>query len=383
MGKGVKNLICGASAFMAAALLMQAVAVSVSASEDEFPEGMTDAEKSQMLDEMYSDIGEDAEFDPEDPDIRADFETEDDEELKEDILDNLPSVEEFEDMASDMSEQVMSLATYVRKYDSAKSLFRYVFEEGCGISMSTPLGSFSDHAVTLTPDEGVAIINASMDGAEVSVIPDEDGTYFFRETGNYAFIAYAEEGERRTYLSGSFHIVDPRVPVTYDFMWAPEGYRITDAMVDNVPLLIDDGRWLELSRDGVYRVTYSSKDQAAAFPDVEVMFSRDTTAPMIEWEGEVNDGVFVNDVSYSVPEKDAVVEMWYNGQPAISSTGVLASAGNYYVTVTDPVGNSRSYQFTLEKKMQIPWMFVGICGGFFLAVALILVVTAGRGMRVR
>ncbi len=372
------TLLCGA-VFMHAPLF-----VNAQNSEEEFPEGMTEEEKAKMLDEMYKDIEADAAA-PVQTSPGTDLsglEGMSDEEARERIEEMLPSDEDLERMTDEYSERVMPLASFSAAYEEKNGLYRYIMPGGNGIALSVPLGGWADHAVALLVDQGITVVSVVKDGETQT--PGDDGSYFFREAGRYSFIVYEDEADDRRFISGSFRIVSAQVPVTDSYYPAPEGYRIKEARAGGTPLKVNDGRFLELTQDGLYEITCEVSGGGIALPETTVAtFVRDTTPPVIEWEGEVTEGRFVGDVYFTVPQPDTKVDIYYNGQPAISETHVLAATGSYYITAEDPAGNVRTYNFILEQKVSIPWEIVFGALGIFAVIAVILIATSGRGMRVR
>ena len=371
-------------ACQAAIVLLWFLSVSVAQAEEEFPEGMTEGEKTLMLQEMQEDIERDA---PAYIDPSAEIDEPTDAETEAMIRDALPSQQELDKLAERYEDRVLNVADIRTGYDEQKALYRYILSGNKAIEMSTPLGGWADHAVALVPEEGIVMAAVMKDGVVVTDEESgEDGTYFFREPGNYAFMAFDETSEDRDYLSGSFRIVDIREAVTDARLSAPEGYAVGEVRIDGIlvdPARVDPGG-LELSRDGHYEVNFERRGQARPAPDTfRVDFVRDTTPPVIEWEGDTRDGLFTGDVHYSVPEKDVTVEIWYNGMPAVSPTQTLAASGSYYVTATDPTGNVRTYNFVLERQTQIPWILIGIPAGVLLLLAVIVVASSGRRMRIR
>ena len=93
----------------------------------------------------------------------------------------------------------------------------------------------------------------------------------------------------------------------------------------------------------------------------------------IEWDGEIVNGRFSGEVHYSVNEPDADVSIWFNGQPAVSETKTLAAAGNYFVIATDRYGNSRTWEFIVERRGEIPWNAVYIAAAIAAVIALLLI----------
>ena len=355
---------------------------SARAEEDEFPEGMTESEKQQMLQEMEEDIKADK---PVSIPGNVDYSQMTDQEARELLEEILPDEVDIEAFISNSESKVMEQTQYVDSYDAAGGLYRYIFPMGGSMYLSVPLGGWTDSAVVLKPSEDVAFTAVAKDGKPVTEEIGTEGAYFFREPGNYSFIAYEVRAEKRSYLSGTFRIIDLKMPVTQSVLWAPEGYRVGEVVIDGAPQAADeyaDGRYLELTKDGVYSVTFEAK--SAGLPETyRSMFVRDTTAPVVEWDGELHGDKFTGDIRYSKPESDTQVSIWYNGQPAVSETHVISMPGNYFVIASDPSGNARTYSFLLEYGGRMPWKYIGAVAGVFFLVCLAVVLTAKRGLRVR
>ena len=370
---------------LAAVLLVTAwLSVPVYAEEDEFPEGMTEQEKQQLLDEMQEDIDRDAPYTIGSNPAGSIYDGIEDEDARNLIREMLPSDEILDRFVEDSDHRVMPLAGFQTGFDRGSGLYRYILPTGSALCLSTPMGSWADHAVALMPEGGMSIFAVTRDGEDVTASCDEEGKYFFRETGQYAFIAHGDQAEQRSYISGTFRIVSTQIPVTESFLWAPESYEVASVLVDHRPVEVKDGKYLELIQDGLYEVSFRPKSRITGLPeDYSVTFVRDTTPPSIKWDGEIHNGMFTGEVAFDVSEKDAQVEILYNGQPAVSPTHVLAAAGHYYITVSDATGNMRFYSFVIERRGEIPWKLVGICAAVLLLVAVALVFTAGQRIRVR
>ena len=355
------------------------------AQEDAFPAGISEGEKAQLLDGIYGESGEDADVQmPTEEELNASvYENLTDEEARELIRSRLPSEEELARLAENYSDRVMPLAAFKAGYDAARSLYSYELPGGGKILISAPLGGWTNYAVALIPEGNVKLSSVVRDGEVLTDTADEEGAYFFRETGCYSFIAgNGSEAESLSYISGSFRIVDVRSALTASFLWAPEGYVLSGAAVDGKAVAIRDERYLDLPEDGVYDVRFRAKAAGGGLPEeLGVSFSRDTQAPYLDLEGEISGGYFVGKVQLSSPEPDARVQIWFNGQPAVSPTGELAAEGSYYITASDPTGNWRAYNFVIERRGHIPWGLAAAAGAVLLVLAIFVVATAGRGMR--
>ena len=354
------------------------------AEEEQILEGLSESEREQFLEELYRDM--EAEEVPREPvsgilsGSGRDFS---DEETAESIREMLPDQQILEGLAQEAQTRVIAVANLRSGYDADRELYQYTFADGGEkVFLSVPLGGWSDHAVALMPGEGTRISALYRDGVTLDQSPGEEGTYFLRETGRYAFqIVTEESGES---FLGYFRIVSPQIPVRDSQLWSPEDYRLTGATCGGKELSVEDGRWLALDGDGIYELTYTVIREIPGFPRTwSVVFLRDTTPPVMEWEGELKEGKFLGSVHFSVDDPEAAVEIWHNGRPAVAETGTIATPGSYYVTATDLSGNMQSWHFVVEHRDQFPVKLLGIAGGIILVSLLIMFLTARLGMRIR
>ena len=372
---------------IAAIIVLLCGKLHVLASQDAFPEGMTEAEQQQLLEEMYGDIAADEEFSADGESSSEEvpaYERKDiltDEEAAALIQGMLPEEVDLETFVQNYEEKILPLADFYQAYDVTSGMYQYIFPGGKALSLSLPIGAWSNQAVVLAPGEGIVLSGLMKDGERVTEVPGEDGAYFFRETGQYAFAAFEEDSDSRAYISGSFRIADVKQPVTDSFLWAPEGYSVGAVTVDGrdvSSLAARDDRYLQMDADGLYDITFFSRSTARGIPQTyRVMLVRDTTPPVIQWEGDIQNGRFFGDVRFSVPEPDTEVSIWFNGQPAIAESHIIGAAGNYYIVASDPTGNERKYSFVLEQTMRIPREIV-IGGAAVLAVILLIMILTGK-----
>lgn len=367
------------------------------AEQEEFPEGMTEEEKQQMLDEMYEDINSDSDYDEENAiapgdamegneegnEELPDFNSMSDEEIEETLRKSLPTEEEAAKLAESLGEQVQKIANYRTSYDTNKKLYRYVIAGSDGISISVPIGGWTEYSVALVPDDGMVISSVVKDGTDVTYSHDASGGYLFREAGVYSFIAHGQSSADGV-ISGNFRILNPTVPVTGSFIWTPEGYILKEAFHDGTKQAIAETKYFEFREDGVFELVYEPKsDLRKILPEYSFKVSRDTTPPVIEFDGEIQNGRFSGTVTYSVPDPHTEVHIYFNGQEAVSPTHELAAAGNYFITATDLSGNVRSYNFTVLRSGKIPWKAVFIALLAALIMALFVVFNSKYSMKVK
>jgi len=373
-------------------MIILSFAAPVYAGEDEFPEGMNEGEKRQMLDEMYEDIEKDEDFEPPKTDINAPLEDEKlsdkynnmtDEQIRDELIKMMPDSENLEEFSDVTFDRVMVIAKYDLAYDRSKNLYRYLFSDGRGFSLSVPMGGWSDRSVAVIPDEEVTIVAVEKDGADVSGMKNPDGSFLFRDPGRYSFQVSDPGAGAVGMVSGSFRIYDPARALIDSFVAYPEGYSAKEIYLDGVLQRTDMPSFYRLKEDGVYEFDLCSTNKTDALPDLRLIFKRDTTPPVIDWEGDVRGGQFTGEVTYSLPEDDTEVNIWYNGQRAYSESRTLAAAGNYYITAADPAGNIRSYSFVVKRKGRIPWVIVAIVSGVLAITAGFVVYSGTRSLRVK
>lgn len=374
--------------FLYMMLFISPIAMAAS-EEEEYPEGMTESEKQQMLDEMYEDIEQNEEFVPDensdapdetdDEDLDGDLMT--DEEAAEKLLEALPSAEELSDFSKGFSDQVMIVPGVTTGYDKSKHLYHYTFKSGYGLNISVPVGTISTYAVTTYPDKNIQILSVYKDGERVTSAQGNNGEYIFREPGLYEMLV-ADSRDSKATWSCSFRIIDEMTPISQTFFPAPEGFVVRSIFVNGQQQPVMDNRFARIYKDGNVEIIFEAKDSSNSLPLYKVNFRVDTTAPYILFDGDIRNGTFNGEIIYDCDDKDANVSIFFNGQPAISNNHVLATAGNYFITVSDKTGNSRSYNFIILRQGKIPWIGVIV----FLAIAAIasifVVVTAKGNMKI-
>ncbi len=376
-----------------AVIMIFAPNLKVSA-EDDFDVEMTEEEKQQMIDEIYEDINADSSYDINDEDrltvediengIKEEADHLSAEEVEEMLQKSLPSESEVNDMADSLGEHVLNLAKFHSGYDRAEKMYRYYYSSGKGISMSVPLGGWTNYAVAIKPDENIQLLNILRDGEVLPDSPGEDGAYFFREYGNYEFqIGTVEKGQSAV-IPGTFKIVAPTEKRKDSFIWTPEGYSLDSVICNGRNMSFPDTRYTPLYEDGVYEINYKPvANLKDSLPDYSIYFVRDTTPPIIYFDGELEKGSFAGNVAYEVDDPDTEVKIWYNGQPAVSDSHILAAAGNYYITATDSTGNVREYNFIILRKGQIPWPLVIIFLSAFILMSMFVILTSKHYMRIK
>ena len=128
---------------------------------------------------------------------------------------------------------------------------------------------------------------------------------------------------------------------------------------------------LELKEDGVYEVGVIVGGNTYLFK-----VTVDGTAPTIPLNGVENGGSTKDAVTIGNPSEDATVKVTLNGEPVEYTLGdEITEPGDYKVTVTDEIGNTAEYSFTIEKTISagaIIGIVLGVLGVIGVVVIIIL-----------
>ena len=166
---------------IAAIIVLLCGKLPVLASQDAFPEGMTEAEQQQLLEEMYGDIAADEEFSADggssSEEVPA-YERKDiltDEEAAALIQGMLPEEVDLETFVQNYEEKILPLADFYQAYDVTSGMYQYISPGGKALSLSLPIGAWSNQAVVLAPGEGIVLSGLMKDGERVTEVPGEEG----------------------------------------------------------------------------------------------------------------------------------------------------------------------------------------------------------------
>lgn len=126
---------------------------------------------------------------------------------------------------------------------------------------------------------------------------------------------------------------------------------------------------LELKEDGVYEVGVIVSGNTYLFK-----VTVDGTAPTIALDGVENGGSTKDAVTISNPSEDATVKVTLNGEPVEYTLGdEITEPGEYRVTVTDEIGNTAEYSFTVEKTISVG-AIIGIILGVLGVISVVVII---------
>ncbi len=126
---------------------------------------------------------------------------------------------------------------------------------------------------------------------------------------------------------------------------------------------------LELKEDGVYEVGVIVGGNTYLFK-----VTVDGTAPTIPLNGVENGGSTKDAVTIGNPSEDATVKVTLNGEPVEYTLGdEITEPGDYKVTVTDEIGNTAEYSFTIEKTISVG-AIIGIILGVLGVIGVVVII---------
>ena len=214
--------------------------------------------------------------------------------------------------------------------------------------LTTGNGSISNEDVVITAGEKVSVI-VTKDGKPYEYTLGQPIT----EEGKYKVTIYDAYGNQKTF---SFEIVKGTKTVL-DYTLG-ENVEIIEVR-HNGEVIEWDSNHLNFTTDGTYEVTVLVDGQEYSFE-----LSLDTTAPEVTLNG-IEDGEAGNvTVTITDMTEEGTIKVYKDGELIDYNLGdELKDYGNYVVEVTDELGNTRTYSFTLEYQMNgwaIALIIIGI-----------------------
>lgn len=244
-----------------------------------------------------------------------------------------------------------------------------------------PRGMVSSQPVELSLSSGCVAI-ADYEGTVATL----SGSRRFTEEGNYQvkILSYQAPEE----MAEDYHLYEANFCFTIvggkdgrlGAVPAPEGFSITQVLLDGKPQKVANPRCFFLGEDGNYAVTY----QALAFPGLELStaFVRDTTAPFLSFSPEPENHAVFGMAEFFPSEPDCKVYLNYNGEQGYAISSQLTVAGHYRLRIEDDVGNGREYHLQIKTNYRlIDGRIIGI-GAAALVLAGVWMVFLRKNMRV-
>lgn len=169
----------------------------------------------------------------------------------------------------------------------------------------------------------------------------------------------------------SFLIVSPEAKTSIDYELG-KGCDIVSVTKDGKEVETTGNR-IRFHEDGTYVITYTKDGKTYS-----VTLRLDTTAPEITLNGVEDRGTVDGTVTIDSMSEEGTIEVYKDGKKIDYELGQeLKEYGSYEVVVTDKLGNSRTYSFTLKFQMNA-WAITLIVLGLATAVGVAATIVMKR-----
>lgn len=228
-------------------------------------------------------------------------------------------------------------------------------------------GMVTTSKVVLQIPEGIEI-GIFRNGKEYTA---EEGS--ITKPGSY-MVNYQENGS--TVQIMTFQIVGEETGKLESYRM-PSNFAVESVTKDG-ETLESDRTVVDFSEEGRYVVEYICVPTGVKY---RLKAKIDHTAPTLALKAVVN-GSADGPVDISDLEKGAKLVVKRNGK-VVNESGTLTKSGNYVVTVSDPAGNTNTYQFTIQVYFNANSIILFIIIIVGLIALLIYIYKARTGLKVR
>lgn len=218
-----------------------------------------------------------------------------------------------------------------------KTSFTIVIDKSVDFDIDVADGGISNGPVTINLNEKANII-MTKDGEAYGYNPGEQ----ISEEGSYRAIITDSYGNEKEI---HFQIVsaEARTDISFDL---GDDVTITKVTKDGAEIFFDDNH-IEFKEDGTYEVFYVYEGKEYSFA-----LTLDTAAPEVTINGVEDGGTVDGSVTISDMTEEGTLKVYKDGTEIDYKLGdELSEYGSYKVVVTDRLGNSRTYSFTLAFQM--------------------------------
>lgn len=244
-----------------------------------------------------------------------------------------------------------------------KNSFVIVIDKTVGVDVNVCNGGITNEGVTISPNEKVTVV-VTKDGKQYEYDPGET----ISEEGLYTATITDAYGNSKTL---SFRIVSPEAKTSIDYELG-EGCEIVSVAKDGTEVEAHGNR-IRFAEDGTYVVTFAKDGKTYS-----VTLRLDTTAPEITLNGVEDGGKADGIVTIDSMSEEGTIEVYKDGKKIDYELGQeLKEYGSYEVVVTDKLGNSRTYSFTLKFQMNA-WAITLIVLGLATAVGVAATIVMKR-----
>lgn len=220
---------------------------------------------------------------------------------------------------------------------------------------------------------GDSMIYAFKDGELIL----QSGDKIFNEPGFYDIVAYVMAPDKKNlsedeWVEGAYvyeaHFTFTIIPDEFNnisVITRPDGFVFGEVSYNGIPIEVPDGDYLFLDKDGEYYVEYEAQGDGLIY---SFLFTRDTKAPIITFNNEIKRNVIRDNLSFSVNDKEAQVQVYLNNELVAFKEGMVSTdVGWYRLVATDKAGNSRIYTVYLDTSHRF------FSNGMLISIAILLV----------
>ena len=244
-----------------------------------------------------------------------------------------------------------------------KTSFTIAIDKTVAFDMNVVDGGITNNPVSINSGEKETIV-VTRNGEAYDYKAGEQIT----EEGTYKAVITDAYGNTKEV---SFQIVLPDARTSIDYRLG-DGCEITGVTKDGESIDFS-GNHVLLTEDGTYVITYSKDGKSYSFT-----LKLDTTAPEVTLNGVSDGGTVDGAVTIDGLTEEGTVEVYKDGEKIAYNLGdEIKDYGHYEVVVTDALGNSRTYSFTLQFQMNA-WAITLIALGLAAAIGVTATIVLKR-----
>ena len=284
-------------------------------------------------------------------------------------------------------------------YDSGEEVFIYTMPNGADFSMTAPLGGITGEMVTVDARKDSWIVSILKDGDSLIEKPEKFSSVSealasisdekvlsadLGEKGSYLFHIRSSTLDRsKKQICDSFggvRVIKENDPIWINELFPPYGYEVGEAYVNGKQVPVQDGGRLELKRDGRYEVHFYPR--TAGLPEWVSCFVRDTEAPGLIFTPALTEDPMRTPVSFRTTEAGTHTRVFLNNVEITLYNLTAVADGDYRIIVSDSTGNENEYEFRIRLEEKAPVTMYLILAGALMVIALLVIISAHRRMRI-
>lgn len=236
---------------------------------------------------------------------------------------------------------------------------------------SVPNKMITTDSVSINTEGGVSV-SIYLDGELLDEVDFSD----IDMIGSYAVVATSADAEDQVL---SFTIIPEKTGMISSYQ-LPEGFELTEVILDDEEQDITDKNMVKLKKDGEYVISYRCK---ATGVEYGLKTEIDHTPPALEIDG-VEDNKARGAVTVSGIDRNDTVEMTMDGEEYdLPKDGVIKMPGKYEISVTDDAGNTVSDEFEIKFYLDRQGLIFGLLALGVILGAIAYMIVARKKLRVR